>query len=93
MIAFLRALLGRARALFAHRATPKLKWVFQTRQAEQQAQLLRRAHRYEREGLHGIAAHLRRRADALDRQQPRVSPVWTAGPQILPFCNNSGGEP
>jgi hypothetical protein len=93
MIAFLRALLGRAQALFAHRATPKLTWVFQTRKAEHQARLLRRAHRYEREGLHGIAAHLRRRAQALDRQQPRVSPAWTAGPRILPFPTNSGGEP
>jgi hypothetical protein len=93
MIALLRALLGRVQALLATRAAPKLKSEFQTRRAEHQAQLLRRAQWYEQEGLHGIAAHLRRRAEALDRQQPRVSPAWTAGPQILPFCNNIGGKP
>jgi hypothetical protein len=92
MIAFLRALLGRAQALFAHRATPKVKSAFQIRRAEHQAQLRRRALWYEQEGLHGIAAHLRRRAEALDRQQPRVSPAWTAGPRILPFPTNTGGE-
>jgi hypothetical protein len=92
MIAFLRALLGRAQALLANRATSKLKSDFQTRQAEHQAQRRRRALWYEQEGLHGISAHLRRRAEALDRHKPRVSPAWTAGPRILPFPTNTGGE-
>jgi hypothetical protein len=57
-----------------------------------QALLQRRARRYEREGLHGIAAHLRHRAEALDGQRPRAGPTPATEPQVLPLRTKKGGK-
>jgi hypothetical protein len=67
MIALLRAVLGHVQALFATGTALKLGSETPSPHSERRALLRRRARRYEREGLHGIAAHLRRRAQALDR--------------------------
>ena len=70
MMALLRAVIERVKALFLATAALDLEADFVARHAERQAELLRQADRYAAEGLHGIAEHLRRRAEALDLQQP-----------------------
>lgn len=73
MIALFRAVIERVKALFITTAALDLEAEFVARHAERQAELLRQADRYAEEGLHGIADHLRRRAEALDLQQPLAS--------------------
>jgi hypothetical protein len=67
--AFLRALTERLKALFATGAALELEAESLARDAERQAELLRQAQRYDTEGLHGIADHLRRQAQALSAQR------------------------
>ena len=70
MMALFRAVIERVKALFLATAALDLEADFVARHAERQAELLRQADRYAAEGLHGIAEHLRRQAEALDLQQP-----------------------
>lgn len=70
MLGLFRALLERVKALFLTTAALDFEAEFVARHAERQAELLRQADRYEEEGLHGIADHLRRRAEGLELDRP-----------------------
>jgi hypothetical protein len=70
MIALFRPLIERVKALFAVSAAQELEADLLLRDAERRAELLRQAERYEEEGLHGIAQHLRQQAEQVSVQRP-----------------------
>ena len=70
MPSLFRALLDRLKAYFAVAAAQELELEVQIRQAERQAELLRLADRYERDGLTDVARNLRQQAAALGTGQP-----------------------
>lgn len=70
MLTLFRALVERVKALFITTAALDLEADFVALHAERKADLLRQAARYEEEGLHGIADHLRRQAEEIDVQRP-----------------------
>ena len=70
MIALFRALTERLKALFVTDVALDFDAELLARAAERQAELLRRADRYDSEGLSGIAGQLRRQAEAIDLQRP-----------------------
>jgi hypothetical protein len=70
MLSIFRPLIDRLKALFAVTAAQELEAEVLTRDAERNADLLRQAQRYQAEGLHGIADHLRKRAGEVTWQKP-----------------------
>lgn len=70
MFALFRALTDRLKALFITTAALDFEADLLARDAERKAELLHRADRYDADGRHGIAEHLRRQADSLSLQQP-----------------------
>lgn len=70
MIALFRALTERVKALFITTVALDFEAELFTRDAERKAELLRQADRYDAGGLHGIAQHLCRQAEALSCQRP-----------------------
>ena len=70
MFALFRPLIERVKALFALSAAQELEADLLLRDAERRAELLRQAERYEAEGLHGIAGHLRQQAEQVSVQRP-----------------------
>jgi hypothetical protein len=70
MIALFHALTERLKALFISDVALDFEAELLARAAERQAELLRRADRYDSEGLSGIAGQLRRQAEAIDLQRP-----------------------
>ena len=70
MPSLFRALLDRLKAYFAVAAAQELELEVQVRQAERQAELLRLAERYERDGLTDVALKLRQQAAAMGTGQP-----------------------
>ena len=83
MIELFRALAGRVKSLFAADAALEFEAEFLARAAEHKAELLRQAERYDKEGLRGIALHLRRQADELSDQRPLAG--------VLPALNHLTG--
>jgi hypothetical protein len=73
MFNLFRAFIDRVKALFAISAAQELESEFLARDAERRAELLRQAERYDAEGLHGIAQHLRQQAETHTVQQPLAS--------------------
>ena len=73
MFAIFRALSERLKALFVADVAQDFEAQLLGREAERRAELLRRAARYDGEGLHGIAHHLRRQGEQLDVQAPLAS--------------------
>jgi hypothetical protein len=91
MLSIFRAVVERIKALFATAAAQELEAEFLARHAERQAGLLRLADRYDAEGLHGVAADLRRQAAevSLDRPLAGVLPALShldceTHPPLLP---------
>jgi hypothetical protein len=86
MIQLVRNVIDRVKAMFTLDAMLDLEQQFATRQAERKAELIRIADRYEREGMAGIAADLRRQADELSEQRPlqTVVPFLTSEPESPP---------
>ena len=72
MFALFRPLIERVKTLFAVSAAQELEADLLLRDAERRAELLRQAERYEEEGLHGIAQHLRQQAEQVSVQRPLV---------------------
>lgn len=70
MFSIFRAVVERLKALFATSAALELEAEFVARDAERKAELLRLADHYAGEGLHGIASHLRLRAENLSVERP-----------------------
>jgi hypothetical protein len=70
MFSFFRALTDRVKALFATNAAMDFEAELLARDAERRAELHRLADRYDTEGLHGIANHLRQRVDNLSLDRP-----------------------
>ena len=100
MFSLFRAILDRVKALFTLGAAQELEAELQLRDAGRKAELLRQAVKYEKEGLHGIAQHLRQQADSLSFQKPLVSVLSalehlrskpTSAP-MLPMSLNTEGE-
>jgi hypothetical protein len=85
MLSVFRPLIERVQALFAVSAAQELEADLLLRDAERRAELLRQADRYDAEGLHGIAGHLRQQAEALSLQQPIAS--------VLPAVEHLAGSP
>ncbi len=75
MLSLFRALSERVKALFVTTAALDFEAALLARDAERKAELLRQADRYDDEGLHAIAQHLRRQADGLSIQRPLASVV------------------
>ena len=73
MFALFRALTERVKALFITTAALDFEADLLARDAERKAELLRQADRYDTEGLHGIAQHLRQQSEALSLQRPLAS--------------------
>ena len=61
------------KALFITTAALDFEADLLARDAERKAELLRQADRYDAEGLHGIAQHLRQQSEALSLQRPLAS--------------------
>src|SRR6059058_2256976 len=70
MLSVFRPLIERVKALFALSAAQELEADLLLREAERRAELLRQAERYDAEGLHGIAQHLRQQAEQVSVQRP-----------------------
>jgi hypothetical protein len=70
MFALFRQLVERVKVLFAVSAAQELEADLLLRDAERRAELLRQAERYDAEGLHGIAQHLRQQAEQVSVQRP-----------------------
>ena len=70
MLSVFHPLIERVKALFAVSAAQELEADLLLRDAERRAELLRQAERYEAEGLHGIAGHLRQQAEQVSVQRP-----------------------
>ncbi len=70
MLSLFRTLADRLKAMFATSAALELESEFLARDAERQAELLRQAERYDGEGLHGLAGHLRQQAENLSFHKP-----------------------
>jgi hypothetical protein len=70
MFALFRAVSERVKALFITDAALDFEAGLLTRAAERKAELLRQADRYDAEGLHGIAEHLRRQTETLALERP-----------------------
>jgi hypothetical protein len=85
MLSIFRPLIERVKALFAVSAAQELEADLLLRDAERRAELLRQADRYDAEGLHGIAQHIRQQAEALSLQQPVAS--------VLPAVEHLTGNP
>ena len=73
MFALFRALTNRLKALFLTEVGLDFEAQLLTRDAERRAELLRQAQRYEEEGLHALAEHLRRRAESISLERPLAS--------------------
>ena len=73
MLMLFRALSDRLKALFVADVASDFEAQLMNREAERRADLLRQAKRYQEEGLHGIAQHLRQRAEAISYQKPMAS--------------------
>ena len=73
MFAIFGAVSERLRAFFVADVAQEFEAHLLSREAERRAELLRQAARYDGEGLHGIAQHLRRQAELLDVQAPLAS--------------------
>ncbi len=76
MLAVFRALIVRVKGLLLSDALLDLEALTLARAARRKAGLLRRAAAYEAEGLAGVAADLRRQAEALDLARPAAS-AWS----------------
>jgi hypothetical protein len=85
MLSIFRAITDRVKALFATTAALELEAEFLTRDAERRAELLRQAERYDAEGLHEVANHLREQAELLTAQRPLAS--------ILPALTHLQADP
>ena len=70
MLSIFRPLIERVKVLFAVSAAQELEADLLLREAERRAELLRQAERYDAEGLHGIAQHLRQQAEQVSVQRP-----------------------
>jgi hypothetical protein len=70
MATLFHALVDRLKALFVSHTALDFEAQFLASQAERQAELLRRAAEYEREGLDGVANDLRAQAESLSIQKP-----------------------
>jgi hypothetical protein len=70
MLWLFRALAERLKALFVADIANDFEIQLLTRDAERRAELLRQVQRYEAEGFHGIARHMRQRAEEIDLQKP-----------------------
>jgi hypothetical protein len=98
MFALFRALSDRVKAMFAADAALEFEAEFLARAAERKAELLRRAERYEQEGLRGIALHLRRHAEELSEQRPLASVLPAIGhlagsnSAVLPHATSTGAS-
>ena len=73
MFQIFRALAERVKALFVTDAALDFEAEFLCRDAERKAELLRQATRYDEEGLHGIAGHIRQQAELLSLERPLAS--------------------
>lgn len=88
MFQLFQSLAERVKALFITHAALDFEAEFCARDAERKAELLRQAARYEDEGLHGIAQHLRQQADALCRERPLAGVL----PSIEHLCARGRGS-
>lgn len=84
MFAFIRALFERFKARFVADAGLDFEAQLISRDAERKAVLLRKAARYDDEGLHAVAQELRHRAEAISWQRPLAS--------LLPPAAKGHGE-
>ena len=80
MIRLFQSVINRVKAMFTLDAMLDLEQHFLTRHAERKAELIRAARRYQRQGMTGIAADLRRQADTLSEQRPLQT--------VLPFLES-----
>lgn len=85
MLTVFRAITDRVRSMFAATAALELESAFLARDAERRAELLRQADRYDTEGLHGIAGHLRQQVENLSSERPLAT--------ILPALVHLDAEP
>ena len=92
MLELFRSLALRVKAMFAANAALDLEADFLNRSAERKAELLRRAQKYEEEGLNGIALHLRQQADRLQLEKPLAS-LLPAAAAPARGCREALGEP
>ena len=109
MFSVFRTLIDRFKALFLMHAVLELEADLIATCAEHKAELLRQADRYDQEGLHGIAQHLRQQVESLSTRKPldrALAPIAQlqveaaesskpaeAKPQILPVPARSSAEP
>ena len=70
MFSVVRTLIDRFKALFIMHAVLELEADLIATCAEHKAELLRQADRYDQEGLHGIAQHLRQQVESLSTVKP-----------------------
>src|ERR1043165_7390512 len=70
MMSFFRALMQRFKNLFMTHAALDLEAELLAQAAERKEALLRRARRYEKEGMNGVALLLRKQADGLSADRP-----------------------
>jgi hypothetical protein len=84
MFALFRALSERVKALFVTTVALDFEADLFARDAERKAELLRQAQRYDDEGLHGIAEHLRRQAGNLALERPLAG--------VLPAVDHLSGR-
>jgi hypothetical protein len=80
MIRLFQSVINRVKAMFTLDAMLDLEQHFLTRHAERKAELIRAARRYQRQGMTGIAADLRRQAETLSEQRPLQT--------VLPFLES-----
>ena len=80
MIQLFQSVINRVKAMFTLDAMLDLEQHFLTRHAERKAELIRAARRYQRQGMTGIAADLRRQAETLSEQRPLQT--------VLPFLES-----
>ena len=73
MISLFRTITNRVKALFATAVAMEFEAELMAHHAEQQADLYRRANRYEEEGLSQIAKKLRTQAESLSQERPLAS--------------------
>jgi hypothetical protein len=93
MFALFRAITERLKALFPTGAALELESELLARDAERRAEWLRQDDRYENEGLHGIAQHLRQQAEQVSVQRPLAGVLPAVAHLQLGPADNAGTPP
>jgi hypothetical protein len=89
MFSMIRTMMDRFKCLFMTQAVLELQSAVIVACADRKAELLRRAARFDEEGLADIAAYLRRQVESLSTEKSLVSVLaiaehWQAAPPALP---------